>query len=74
MCVSEVTPRSQPPSMRTVSKYLAMANSRSRSSSESYGVPMSAVTTISVAGCELPKASGTVAVSITSTPASIAFR
>ena len=37
-------------------------------------MPIRAVTTISVAGCELPKAIGTVAVSITSTPASIAFR
>ena len=40
----------------------------------SLGVPMSAVTTISVAGWELPKASGTVAVSMTSTPASTALR
>ena len=37
-------------------------------------MPISAVTTISVAGCELPNAIGTVAVSITSTPASMALR
>ena len=74
MCVSEVTPRSQPPSRRTFSKYLAISKSFSRSSPLSYGVPVSAETTISVAGCELPKASGTVAVSMTSTPASIALR
>ncbi len=74
MCVSDVTPRSWPVSMRTFSKYLAMVNSFSRSSSVSLGVPMRAVTTISVAGWELPKARGTVAVSMTSTPASTALR
>ena len=74
MWVSEVTPRSKPPASRTPSKYSAISNSESRSSSVSYGVPLRAVTSISVAGWLAPKASGTVAVSTTSTPASMALR